>query len=201
MVGVIRRMNRLRTLVNIRVGPGAAVLPKDVTRLHLEFGLQTYDGHVGPKKFWRDYLPRLKYWNPAVPMVVNRVPVKDGPATLTLYFREAGATLPSDIPQPSSSWKGHSKAPAPVEGERIVTINMKHRRSEAILKEFMDKTGAVQLEPTPQDEADIYHAKKLEEIGAVDRERVRKETEAAKYEKKMLQQAQSEAAAIRAASA
>ncbi|KAL2126181.1 hypothetical protein VTI74DRAFT_1522 [Chaetomium olivicolor] len=154
---------------------------------------------MGPRKFWQHALPRLKYWNPAVPMIVNRTHDQDGPAKLTIYFREPGATLPSDVPQASSSNDGFSKAPAPAQGERALLIDMKNRRSEAILKEFMDKSGAVAVKPTPQDEAEIREIEELEARSKIDHERVRKRNEALKREKQMIKQAHSEAAAIKAA--
>lgn len=132
-------------------------------------------------------------------MVVNRSYDQSGPATLTLYFREPGATLPSDLPQPSSSPQGLAKAPAPAEGERALTIDMKNRRSEAILKEFMEKSGAVSVKMSPEDEAIMREVEERERIGAIDRERIRKLNEAAKREKQMIAQAHSEAAAIKAA--
>ncbi|GAB1313021.1 Ribosomal protein/NADH dehydrogenase domain-containing protein [Madurella fahalii] len=198
MVGVVRRMNKLSELVNIRVGPGAAILPKDVTRIHLEFAHKLNDGHMGPRKFWREALPRLKYWNPAVPMIVNRTVDQQGPAKLSLYLREPGATLRSDIQQLSSAADGFSKAPTPAEGERVVTIDMKHRRSEAILQEFMKKSGAVAVEPTPQDEAQLSEVKELKSRSNIDRARVKKMIDAQKREKAMIAAAHSEAAAIRA---
>ncbi|KAK4115582.1 hypothetical protein N656DRAFT_842426 [Canariomyces notabilis] len=199
MVGVVRRMNQLKSqLVRIRIGPGAAVLPNDVTRIHLEFAKKINGGHMGPRKFWREALPRLKYWNPAIPMIVNRTEDQEGPAKMTLYFREAGATLRSDIPQPSSSTEGFAKAPAPVEGERAVTIEMKGRRSEAILKEFMDKTGAMEVQPTPQDEMQLQEAEELEARSKIDRERVRALIEGRKREKAMLAAAHAESAALKA---
>ncbi|AEO71639.1 b9124158-759d-4bed-ba1a-1b9ce1a4c226 [Thermothielavioides terrestris] len=199
MVGIGRRMNKLNALVKIRTGPGAAVLPRDVTRIHMEFAHKINGGHMGPRKFWREALPRLKYWNPAVPMVVNRTRDQEGPATLTLYFREPGASLQSDVPQPSSSTEGLAKAPAPAEGERIVTIDMKNRRSEAILKEFLDKSGAVAVKTSPQDEVLIREIADREAQAAIDREVMRKRNEEIKREQRRLAQAQSEAAAIREA--
>lgn len=156
------------------------------------------DRAVADRKFWREALPRLKYWNPAIPMIVNRTRNQEGPATLTLYFREPGATLKSDIPQPSSSTDGYAKAPAPAEGERVVTIDLKNRHSDAILKDFMDKSGAVPVTPTPQDEAERREIEEIKVRSAIDRERIRKMNEAIKREKAMIAQAHSEAAAIRA---
>lgn len=49
MVGVIRRMRSLHArLVDIRLGTGALILPKEIKRLHLRFaiGLQ---GHLGSR--------------------------------------------------------------------------------------------------------------------------------------------------------
>jgi large subunit ribosomal protein MRP49 len=132
-------------------------------------------------------------------MLVNRTHNQEGPATLTLYFREPGATLKSDVPQPSSSTEGLCKAPPAAEGERAVTIDMKNRRSEAILKEFMDKSGAVAVKPTPQDEMMMREVEEREAQGEIDRVRIRKMNDEAKREKEMLAQAHSEAAAIRAA--
>jgi large subunit ribosomal protein MRP49 len=131
-------------------------------------------------------------------MVVNRIKDQEGPATLTLYFREPGATLSSDVPQPSSSFGGFSKAPAPAEGERAVTIDMTHRRSEAILKEFMDKSGAVPVKTTPQDEALLRETEEREAQAVIDEARLRKQNEAARREKAMIAAAHSEAAAIKA---
>jgi len=76
---------------------------------------------------------------------------------------------------------------------------MKNRRSEAILKEFMEKSGAVSVKVSPEDEAIMREVEERERIGAIDRERIRKLNEAAKREKQMIAQAHSEAAAIKAA--
>jgi large subunit ribosomal protein MRP49 len=165
----------------------------------MDFAHKLNGGHFGPRRVWRDNLPRLKYWNPTIPMVVNRSNDQDGPATLSIYFREPGATLASDSTMPSSSADGFAKAPPPAAGERVLTIDMKERRSEAILKEFMDKSGAVPVKTTAQDEALIREIEDRKATGVIDQERIRKQNEAAKREKQMIAQAHSEAAAIKAA--
>ncbi|KAK4186595.1 CI-B8 domain-containing protein [Podospora australis] len=199
MVGVIRRLHKLKAILGVRHGPGAAVLPQDVSRIHMEFAHLFNDGHMGPRKFWRTSLPRLKYWNPAIPMIVNRVANQEGPATLSIYFREPGVTPKGDVQQQSSSSEGFSKAPAPAEGERVVQIDMKGRHSDQILSEFMAKSGAVPVTPTAQEEMEIREAEELEMKAKIDKERVRKMVEESKREKRLIQQAQSEAAAIKAA--
>jgi len=50
MVAVIKRMRKLRAkLLAIRIGPGAAVLPPEVTRIHMDFARDIEDGHYGPR--------------------------------------------------------------------------------------------------------------------------------------------------------
>ncbi len=36
-------------LLNIRVGPGAAVVSRDVTRIHMDFASNLEKGHTGPR--------------------------------------------------------------------------------------------------------------------------------------------------------
>jgi large subunit ribosomal protein MRP49 len=131
-------------------------------------------------------------------MVVNRITDQEGPAMLTLYFREPGATLRSDVPQPSSSTEGFCKAPVPAEGERSITIDMKNRHSSAILKEFMDKSGAVRIKPSAQDESLLAEVEEREANGEIDREMNKKRNEEVRRERRMIAAAHSEAAAIKA---
>jgi len=154
---------------------------------------------LSDRKFWREALPRLKYWNPQIPMIVNRHKDQSAPATLSIYFRKPGATITKGTPTPPSATDGSSKAPPPSEGESVVTIDMKNRHSDVILQEFLEKTKAQLLKPTPQDEQELLDAKQREEQGAIDRERNRKRLEEEKREKALMAAAQAEAAAIRAA--
>ncbi|KHE82650.1 hypothetical protein GE21DRAFT_1310143 [Neurospora crassa] len=188
-------------LLNIRAGPGAALLPKEVTKVHMQFAHRIEEGHMGPRKFWRENLPKLKYWNPAVPMVINRTTDQKGPAVMTIYFRDDKDAKPSSTPFPTSSADGSSPAPKPAQGERIVTIDMKNRNSSVILKEFLDKTGAVAVQPTAKDEEEFREFEDLHRRSEIDRERIRKMNDAKKREKAMLAKAMSDAQSIKAASA
>lgn len=134
-------------------------------------------------------------------MIVNRTTDQQGPATLTLYFRESSSeAAPSPAgSQLSSASDGRSKAPPPLENERVATIDMKHKHSSAILEEFLKKTGAVPVMPTPQDEAELREIKELEERANYDRARVKKKVDAAKKEAQLLAQARNEVAAMKTA--
>ncbi|EFX06292.1 50S ribosomal protein mrp49 [Grosmannia clavigera kw1407] len=198
MVGVARRMNKLKALLNIRHGPGAALLPSEVSRIHLEFAQRWNDGQYGPRKFWQTCLPRLKYWNPAVPMIVNRTSEATGPATLTIYFRQkqegviAAAEATEAEPQPSSSFVGESKAPQPTPTERTVQIDMKGLRSDAILQDFLSKSGAIPVSPSSQEQADMREVEERAERASVDREVMLKYLTARRREAALLAQAKSE---------
>ncbi|GJD01758.1 50s ribosomal protein mrp49 [Colletotrichum higginsianum] len=182
-------------ILKIRFGPGAATLPSNVTRIHMEFANRAEAGHVGPKKFWREMLPRLKYYNPAIPMVVNRKANVEGTAIMSVYFSTTDAPVdPSTLPQPSSSAIDNSKAPQPLEGvERVVKIDMKNKHSEEILSHFLAETKAEAILPGPEDENEMKAVEELKAKGEVDRQRNRKIREEEKKEKAMLARARAEA--------
>lgn len=135
-------------------------------------------------------------------MIVNRTTDPSGPATMTLYFRDGSSdtgTAARDGTETVSSADGLSKAPEPASGERAVTIDMKTQHSRTILKEFMEKTGAVPVVPTPQEDAEMQDMEELRKRGEVDRERVRRGLEAERREAALVAAARNEAEALKAA--
>ncbi|KAI1210605.1 CI-B8 domain-containing protein [Annulohypoxylon truncatum] len=211
MVNPGKRMHILQELLAIRHGPGAAILPPEITRIHLDFAKRWNNGHFGPRKFWRDCLPRLKFWNPAVPMLVNRTEDQTAPAKMSIYFRQAALdsnkpsvlvskfnTLPL-AQQPRSSITNEYPAPEPEEGERVVTIDMKEVHSDAILEEFLAKTGATKVEPTADELAEMAQVERRHREAAFDRSINKKYIDAQKLEERMLAMARQEAEAIKMA--
>ncbi|GAP92369.2 putative 50S ribosomal protein mrp49 protein [Rosellinia necatrix] len=194
----------------MRIGPGAAVLPPEVTRIHMNFALKWQQGHFGPRKFWKQCLGRLKYWNPEIPMIVNRSSNNAGPATMSIYFRQPSSSEAPSITeivrnmlplaqQPRSSTTDEHPAPPPEEGEKVVTIDMKNIHSDAILAEFLTKTGATLIHPTPEEVNLQRQIDDMEERAAVDRSIVKKFIEDKRHEERMLALAKQEAEAIKAA--
>lgn len=161
------------------------------------------------RKFWKLCLPRLKFYNPAVPMLVNRTEDQSGPAKMSIYFRQASLTsnTPSALTskfntlplaqQPHSSISNEHPAPEPEEGERVVTIDMKGIHSDTILSEFMAKTGAIPVEPTPADNTQKMRIEERREKAAVDRAIVKKYLDDKRREERMLALAHQEAEAIK----
>lgn len=193
---------------------------------------------MGPRKFWRENLPRLKYHNPAVPMVVNRTFDQEGPATLRIYLRDGGAssrpaaaqrddakTEPQTQTQTPEStatetetetaaaaaapaadpWEhltsrtdGEAKAPAPALGERVVTIDVKTKPSEDILRRLLEVTGARPQEPTEEDRVEMERLAQMAEQSAKDRVVQKAFRDKIKVEKQMLEKARKEADALKA---
>ncbi|KAF3766339.1 hypothetical protein M406DRAFT_68691 [Cryphonectria parasitica EP155] len=247
MSAIGRRMNDLKSLMYVRNGPGAAILPPTVTKIHLEFAHKWDGGHYGPRKFWQKNLPRLKYHNPAVPMIVNRTKDQTAAATLSIYMKTttsssssssssaaATTTTPTTTTTPSppspeaaeaapdaatseattaapgkpvavadpwlniaSSTQGLSRAPPPSDGETVVTINMKFVSSDDILRQFVAKTGARELEPSEEDRAEMTRLEELEKQAEADRAVQKAFRDKIKAEKKMLERARQEANALK----
>ncbi|KAI1740564.1 mitochondrial ribosomal protein L51 [Xylaria scruposa] len=211
MVNPGKRMHILQALLALRHGPGAAILPPEITRIHLDFASKWNEGHFGPRKFWKTCLPRLKFWNPAIPVLVNRSDNQAGPATMSIYFRQASASsdpastieaVRNMLPlaqQPHSSTTNEHPAPPPEEGERVVTIDMKNVHSDAILSEFLAKTGATLVHPSPDELVEMRQVEERIERAAVDRAIVKKFIDDKRREERMLAVAKQEAEAIKAA--
>ncbi|KAI1139681.1 CI-B8 domain-containing protein [Hypoxylon sp. FL0543] len=212
MVNPGKRMHILQAkLLALRHGQGAAILPPEITRIHMDFAMKWNEGHFGPRKFWKTCLPRLKFWNPAIPMLVNRTTDQTAPAKMSIYFRQA--SLSSDAPaalstkmnslplaqQPHSSTENEYPAPEPEEGERVVTIDMKGIHSDKILEEFISKTGATLVHPTPDEQVEMRQVEERTERAAFDRAIVKKYIDDKRLEERMLTKARQEAEAIKMA--
>ncbi|KFY30978.1 hypothetical protein V493_01505 [Pseudogymnoascus sp. VKM F-4281 (FW-2241)] len=186
MVSILRRMTKLRALLAIKLGPGAAVLPKNVTKLHMEFAKRLNEGHFGPRKFWQSYLPRLKYHNPAVSMTLDRTTNQEGPALMTVYFDDTAQ------PQtPSAPVSGTQTEPTTSDKQRVVTINMKHRHESEILSQLLALTNAVPVEPTPEEVEQLQELAGQQEVSEKDSARHRIFNKEKKREEAILAQARS----------
>lgn len=159
------------------------MLPRDVKRIHLDFAIKFDNGHFGARKFWRNYLPRLKYHNPAVSMTVNRTKDQDGPAILTVFFAppsRLASTTSSPAPLSTATFDTAPCEHAPF--DRVKTIDMKQIRDSEIMSLLMTLTKATQVMATAEDKAELEEMREDNEIrrqdaliGAKYREKVREE--------------------------
>ncbi|KAL9590274.1 MAG: hypothetical protein Q9203_000947, partial [Teloschistes exilis] len=178
-------------LYNIRLGQGAAILPKDIKRIHLDFASKISDGHFGARKVWRNYLPRLKYHNPAVSMTVNRSQDQAGPATLTIFYaspHDSSTSSPSSA-APSSSTTSITSTSDHTPFERAETISMKHRHESQILSDLLNLTKATPIVASPEEEAELQALADERKRSEADRARNAAYTEQKRQEKALLDQA------------
>lgn len=141
-------------------------------------------------------------------MIVNRTvdpAQKTSPALLSIYLRTTSSTPARKTPaSPAglrSTTDGSSPAPAPLEGETVVSIDMSSMKCDAIMAELVAKTGARPAPaPTSHEEAEKAELEALEAQAEVDREIVRKFRIEEKKQKLALDKVKREAADMKAAS-
>lgn len=114
---VARQLARLNA---IACGPGAVRVPPSVVGVHLSFKFQYENGHMGPRKFWRENLPQVQFHNPGLSISVERKYANSVDDT---------ATIPAHLSIKFQDGK-----------EQV--INVQHKHSNEILKSFIEATGA-----------------------------------------------------------
>ncbi|KAK5110203.1 hypothetical protein LTR62_006199 [Meristemomyces frigidus] len=181
MVSLPQRMRKLQTkLLAIRLGSGAAILPKDVKRIHLRFAPRMEGGHMGPRKFWRHELVRLKYHNPAVAMTIDRTALREDPALMSIHFASAEALQTS--------------APDQIATDSVQTIDMKHKSNSEILEELMKLTKARAVEPTVEENEEIRELEEQRVRSARDSVKSAEVRARVKREQELLEQARGDVA-------
>lgn len=141
-------------------------------------------GHFGARKFWHNYLPRLKYHNPAVSMTVNRRTDQEGPATLTVFLapppNTTSTSFSPDILSSTVATNSSLSTHHPVEREE--SIDVKHIRDSEIYSLLMGLAKATPVVPTAEEEAelrqlkeDLENSKQDSIIGAKYREKMKEE--------------------------
>ena len=143
----------------------------------MNFAVKGNDGHLGPRKFWKQYLPRLKYHNPAVSMTVDRTTDQKGGATMTVFFASVS----------------HGESPAENTessvNERVEVIDMKNKHESEILDGLMKVTRAVQVEPTEEEELELRQMEEERIKSEEDRSRMSAVTAQRMREKELIAQA------------
>lgn len=185
-------------LLDIRIGPGAAILPNltsstrehsPVTRLHLTYASKIYNGHQGARHFWRNCLQRLKYHNPSIPITVKQTDEQDGPAALTIYFAGKIGTKAAEVHAASIQDK---YAPTALSTEKSIVIDAKGLDYTEIWKRVKNATGAEDLSATTEELAEVEKYNKMDERSKVDAVRVAAIRQAKKDQERMLQEARGE---------
>ncbi|MCJ1476561.1 hypothetical protein MMC13_005227 [Lambiella insularis] len=144
----------------------------------MDFASEWNGGHLGPRRFWKTCLPRLKYHNPAVSMTVNRTTDQAGPATMTIFFATTPNTSAAAASPSSSSVN-----------ERVEVIDMKNRPELETLQNLLEITKAVKVKPTEEEELELRQMQEEDVKSEQDREKSRVFREKFKAEQALLAQA------------
>ena len=142
----------------------------------MDFAEKQNEGHLGPRKFWRSYLPRLKYHNPAISMTVHRTTNQSGPATMTIFLSTEGLVSVT----PTTDF---------MTNEKVTTIDMKHRHESEILKDLLKITQAQVVDATPEEELQLQQLEEQRRQSEIDRERSKQNLEKRRQEARLLAQA------------
>lgn len=113
---VVKQLSVLEKLTLTTKKPQIIINPTKYHSLKLTFQAQNYNGHMGARKFWHEYLPTLKFYNPKFNMNLTRVKNENRavevPCILELLDKE---------------------------GKPLETIDMRNKMSEDIMDEFLKK--------------------------------------------------------------
>lgn len=139
------------------------------------------------RKFWRHELVRLKYHNPAVPMIVDHNAEQSDPAVMSIHFASENASQTSSNPTVSAV----PEAPT----ERVETINMKNYTSSEILDALVHLTKAYPVEPTPEDQEELEKLAEQKRRSEMDSKLSREVRARVKRERELLEQARGDLAA------
>ena len=122
------------------------------------------------------------------------------PANLTLFYApEPSSDSPTASPAPTSSTTSTSTSSDHQPFDRTHTIRMKHRTDAQILEELMDVTKALEVRPTPEDEAMMRDLEEQEARSEKDRQLMAKVMRERKAEEARLKQAKGEVERMRIA--
>ena len=169
------------------------MLSPEIKRIHLQFAPKINGGHNGARKFWREYLPRMKYHNPGVSMTVDRSESQSGDSLMTIFYAPPTSSSPSDSAQiPSSPTSSTTSDPAtlnPASFNRVETIDMKEVRSHAILERFMNLIKPTQVLATKAEKQELRELEEAREKAAVERTREAARVAKIRRDEELLQKA------------
>lgn len=218
-------------LYKVKYGAGAAILPSTtahllplpsrgarlpspedppVTRIHLTFAQRSEDGHMGARRFWRDCLPSLKYYNPAIPMTVSRDQKQGGKCEMHIFFGDKNSPAAEaakegkPVTLPTSSTTGQTHPPSnALPGtetalENVKTIKMQHKSHNAIWHEVQELTKAKRVWAPNQDATEMKHLAQFREQAEKDRARVAKILENKREQARVLKEAKAQVEALKA---
>ena len=155
------------------------------------------------RKFWREMLPRIKFRNPAIPIQISRHTDPDGPGLLHIYRKSAASssstttTPPTDgaaagTPTPPAGTPHARNTQTPDTTPPAHTFKIRDLQPSEILQMLIDKTGAVVVDATPEETAQMAELADFRERSEADRVMVREKLLKERREAELLKLARGE---------
>ena len=123
-------------------------------------------------------------------MTVKQTTDQDIPATLSIYFADRVGSTATAIAGNKQIIDKH--APAPQNGEKLATVNVKDLSYQEIWNRVQASTGANEVPATEEDQAEAKKFAAIDEKAIHDRERIRAKRQAKKDQERMLAEARGE---------
>ena len=73
MSKVARQLKFLNKISSTTTDAQVILSPGKYQRLSLTFQTKNHNGHMGARKFWKDYLPTIQFYNPQLRIDVTRI--------------------------------------------------------------------------------------------------------------------------------
>ncbi|KAJ4297933.1 hypothetical protein N0V90_005832 [Kalmusia sp. IMI 367209] len=215
MVNIIKRMRKLRELLWIRNGPGSLVLPKEVTKISLEFHTKLIGGQHRGARYEPSgtVLPPIllsqthniahnntiaalltsHFWHEMLPRIKYRNP--SVPISVTRHTDPAApAYLHIYTSPPSSDPSATPPSGTPDASAPTHTIDVKTKHESEILDALLEHTGATVLQAPPAEVEEMREIEEFKERAEKDRVDVREKLMKERREQELLRLARGEAA-------
>lgn len=116
MSRVVKQLKYINKISSTTIKPQVVLDSTKYNGLNLTFQVQNFNGHMGARKFWHEYLPTLQFYNPSLPINVSRIKNEDKKVTVPCLLEVLAA-----------------------DGTVAEKISMKDKASSEIMDEFLSK--------------------------------------------------------------
>ncbi|CAH02243.1 mitochondrial 54S ribosomal protein mL61 [Kluyveromyces lactis] len=126
MSGIVKQQKFLNKISATTVKPQIILDVSKYSALNVKFQYQNFNGHMGARKFWHEFLPSLQFYNPALPINVTRIRNDDKKVDVPCILEAIGS-----------------------DGKVVAEVSMKHKHSSEIMDEVLQK---LEHKRVPQEE-------------------------------------------------
>jgi large subunit ribosomal protein MRP49 len=151
-------------------------------------------------KFWREMLPRIKFRNPAISITIDRHTDPNGPSLLHIYTKTPLSTPtaldPTAHTPPSAAQTPLVPSTSTSTSAPTHTLDMRDQQESEILAALVKTTGATEIQPTAQEEAEMAEMEEARERSERDRVLMRETLVKARREEELLKIARGEVGVV-----